>query len=73
MKKEEYNDILTKACFGNKDALQKLRNMSTDEFNEHTDIKHEYNMMSTRFEACSNILERLRKSFWQYILFRFKI
>lgn len=40
---------------------------------EINEYKYQLNRLDTKFQACSNILERLRKSFWQYILFRFKV
>jgi len=45
-----------------------------DEYEKEVfDIQEQLDRMTIKYQACSNILERLRSSFWQYILFRFKI
>lgn len=40
---------------------------------DNESLKYELHRMTIKFEACSNILERLRGSVWKYILFRLKI
>lgn len=52
------------------DALMKYYAIEKKEMDA---LKRQLEKMTTKYQACENILERLRKSVWAYIAFRFKL
>jgi hypothetical protein len=56
-----------------KDYNFRLTEVTEQHNSEIESLKETIKKLDIKYQACSNILERLRKSLWSYIAFRLKI